>query len=328
MDFERIPRPTDLKRVFNWMVRLPRDIRHFIALFRIEQPDVVHVNGAFFVSPAIAAKLVRRPLVWHLNDTMLPRKAARLFGVPVRLLADKVVASASEVALHYSIPPRLYEVLYPPVDVEYFKASPPEERDLSVQRIGLVGNWNPVKGLEYFVRAAAQVRKGTENDVEIVFAGARLATHADYARKVDRLIEDLGLRSVVTELGFVNSIAPVLKSLDVVVSSSTSEAAQSSVIEATAAGVPVVTTDVAGAREVLLADPDEPAGIVVEPRNPEAIAAAVLELLRDPEKAARMGRSGRRLAEERFSLEICARRHLEVYEAVVSGRAKRGAAGQ
>ena len=327
LGFERVPRPSDPGRVARWFIRLPGDVRRFLGLYRREHPDVVHVNGAFFLAPAVAAKLARVPLVWHLNDTVVPASVAPVFGVLVRALADRVVVAAEAVARHYGVASKPHAVIHAPVDVDVFHVT---ERTLEkkTRGIGLIGNWNPLKGLEYFVRAAALVREKHEREVEVVFAGARLESHAEYARRVDGLIEELGLRPAVRELGFVPSAAPVLETLDVLVLSSISEASPMAVLEGMAAGVPVVATDVGGVREMLLADPREPAGIVVEPRNPKAIAAAVLELLRDPEKAARMGRSGRRLAEERFSLEICARRHLEVYEAVVSGRAKRGAAGR
>ena len=91
------------------------------------------------------------------------------------------------------------------------------------------------------------------------------------------------------------------------------------VLEGMAAGVPVVATDVGGVREILLGDPAGPAGVVVPPRAPEALAAAVLALLKDPEQAKRMGRNGRILAQKRFSLEACADRHLKVYKSLVAG---------
>lgn len=91
------------------------------------------------------------------------------------------------------------------------------------------------------------------------------------------------------------------------------------VLEGMAAGVPVTATDIGGVREMLFGDPARPAGVVVPPRNPEAISGAILRLLREPDEAACMGKNGRLLAEERFSLEICARRHLEVYESLTEG---------
>lgn len=158
--------------------------------------------------------------------------------------------------------------------------------------------------------------------VEVVFAGARLATHEGYARGVNALITSLGLRPAVKEHGFVPSVAPVLASLDVLVMSSISEAASMPVLEAMGAGVPVVASEVGGVREILAADPENPAGIIIPPRKPEQMATAILDLLNNPAKAACMGRNGRLLARERFSLETCVYQHLKVYRCVAKRPAR------
>jgi glycosyltransferase involved in cell wall biosynthesis len=210
----------------------------------------------------------------------------------------------------------LHDVIYAPVDTQHYGAGVqfPRARKHSVVSIGLIANWNPIKGIEYFVRAAAVVRERLAGKLEVVFAGARMANHPDYCQRVDALIDELGIRSAIRDYGFVLSVAPILADLDVLVLSSTTEACPMVILEGMAAGVPVVATDVGGVRELLLGEPERPAGIVVPPKDPAALAEAVLELLRHPEKAARMGQNGRQLAEERFSLSICAQRHLRVYE--------------
>ena len=311
LGFERIPHPRDPRRLLRWAFRLPGDIRRFMKLFRYERPEVVHVNGAFFIAPAVAARLSGTPLVWHLNDTLVPKWVAPVFGALVRALADGVVVAAEAVADHYGVASAPHAVIYPPVDPRCQEVA--RRRSGKVRRIGLVANWNPLKGVEYFVRAAALVREHLGEEVEVVFAGARLSTHAGYAQRVDGLISSLGLRPAVRKHGFVPSVAPVLAGLDVLVMSSISEASSMPVLEAMGAGVPVVASDVGGVREILAADPANPAGIIVPPRSPELTAAAVLELLNDPEKASRMGRDGNLLAAERFSLETCVRQHLKVY---------------
>ena len=69
--------------------------------------------------------------------------------------------------------------------------------------------------------------------------------------------------------------------------------------------------------QINLADEERPAGIVVASRNEAAIAEAVLALRNDPEKAALMGRNGRKLAVDRFNVKESAQRHLEIYREVV-----------
>jgi glycosyltransferase involved in cell wall biosynthesis len=186
-----------------------------------------------------------------------------------------------------------------------------------VSRIGLVANWNPNKAIEDFVRAAALVREHLGGELEVIFAGAKLTSHAAYCQYVEDLIEDLGLTPCIRDYGFVPSVVDVLAELDVLVLSSLTEAFGMAILEGMAMGVPVVATDVGGVRELVAADLAQPAGILVPPKDPEAMAAAILELLRHADQAARMGQNGRRLAEAHFSLGACVQRHLEVYRRAV-----------
>jgi glycosyltransferase involved in cell wall biosynthesis len=315
--FSPIPSFGKLGRLTKWLTLLPFDIRRFSRLYREERADLVHVNGAFFVPPAVAAKLSGVPLVWHMNDTIIPRRAAPLFGKLVNGLADWVMLSAQAVGEHYGIRQSRRTAVYAPVDVERYKPNAEDESD-STLRMGILANRTPVKGIEYFLRAAAQVRKRLDRDLEIVMAGARLETHPTYSRKLDELIQEQRLGPSIHDYGFVTSVVPVLSRLNVLVLTSLNEACPMVVLEAMASGVPVVATDVGGIREILSADAEHPAGLLVPARDVDRTAEAVVDLLTHPDRAREMGRNGRRIAAERFSVELCARRHKEVYETVVS----------
>ena len=89
-------------------------------------------------------------------------------------------------------------------------------------------------------------------------------------------------------------------------------------MEGMAAGVPVVSTDVGGVGELLCSDPEKPAGIIVPAKNIKAIAEAIIELLKNPEKSIKYGTNGRKIVNQRFSLQTCADRHLNLYNAVLA----------
>ena len=309
LGFERIPRPSDPRRILRWMALAVRDVGRFVRLFRAERPDVVHINGAFFVIPGIAAKLLRVPVVWHLNDTVVSKSVAPVFGTLVRLMADRIVVAAEAVAEHYGVAGAEHEVIYAPVDITQFE-SVVVDRTRKKPRVGLLANRLPTKGVEYFIEAAGLIR-GRRTDVEFVLAGAPFPNHMDYYRRTNEMIDGLG--GSFHDLGFVSSVEEVLRDLNVLVLSSTTEASPTVVFEGMASGLPVVATDVGGVREMLLRDPARPAGVVVPSRSSGDIAAAVLDLLDDPEEAAWMGENGRYLAGEYFSLERCAGKHLTMY---------------
>jgi glycosyltransferase involved in cell wall biosynthesis len=318
VDFSPIPRFGKLGRLVRWLTMFPADIWRFSRLYRTERADLVHVSGAFFLTPAIASKLSRIPLVWHLNDTIVPKMVAPFFGKLVNWMADWIMLEAKVAGEHYAVNQDKCSLVHPPVDTQLFHPVQKEDRESreSVARMGIIANWTPVKGIEYFVRAAAQIRDRLDRNLEVLFAGIKLSTHAAYSEGIEDLIRSEGLENCVHYYGFVTEIAPVLSRLDVLVLSSLTEACPLAIVEAMASGIPVVATDVGGVHELLSADPENPAGILVPPKNVEAIAEAVVDLLAHPDKAQAMGRNGRRIAEAFFSVDLCAKRHREVYEAL------------
>jgi glycosyltransferase involved in cell wall biosynthesis len=320
VNFRRIPRPSNVLGVLRWIAAFPGDVRRLSEMFRTERAEVVHVNGAFFLAPAIAAKKSGLPLVWHLNDTIVSRKMAWILGRTVRLLADRIVVAAEAVARYYGVESSPYDVVYAPVDVERFGGTCRRERrgrNIGV-RVGCVANWYPVKGIEYFIRACALLRDALGDDrLEIVLVGSKLSTQPEYCRMVDTLIDALDLRARTTCLGLVRDVSWVLVDLDVLVLSSTSEACPMAVLEAMSSGVPVVATDVGGVRELVGPDPDGSAGLVVAARDPAAIARAMLAIIESSELAERLSCNGWQRARERFSLDMCTERHLTVYSSVL-----------
>jgi glycosyltransferase involved in cell wall biosynthesis len=314
LDISRIPRLSSVTRVLKWAISLPGDILRFRSAFIESGIDVVHVNGAFFLAPALGAKLARVPLVWHLNDTIVSGVLRVVFGSIVSLLADQIAVAAEAVALHYRVAARPHRVLYAPVDADRFavarsRAIRPKPE---LRRVVLIANWNPIKGIEYFVEAAALVRQEVR-EVEFVLVGARVAGHDRYAQLIDDRIEELRLADVFVRPGFVTDVPEVIAGADVLVLSSVSEACPICVLEAMAAGVPVVATEVGGVRELLEAVPGEPAGEIVPPRDSGALATAITRMLSDEPRAIGFGESGRRIAKQLFDIEVCVDAHEEIY---------------
>jgi len=315
--FNRMPKPRQILKVVRWLLLLPRDIYLIAKVIKRNRIDVVHVNGAFFLAPALAAKVSGRALVWHLNDTLVPPRLARVLGLIVKWMADEVVVAAEAVARHYRLGRGPYRVIYAPVDVMRIRKKATHMKNVGEQRVGLIGNWNPLKGLEVFVEAAAIVSSRSEGGVYFAIAGSKLQSHADYAANVEQMIQDKGLYDRVQCNGFVEDMAFFLQRLDVLVLASWSEACPMAVLEAMAAGVPVVATDVGGVKELLKPGTAEAAGFVVEPGNALQMADRVLELLYDQQLCENMGRCGREAAVQFFSMESCQQMHMGAYKRVM-----------
>jgi len=110
----------------------------------------------------------------------------------------------------------------------------------------MIGHLAPIKGQEDFIRAAAIVC-GVRDDVEFVIAGEDKSRSGEHRRRLEKLIGELGLNQRVCLPGWVEDVAHLLATFDLFVSPSRSEPFGLSIVEAMAAGVPVVATRSEGA---------------------------------------------------------------------------------
>ena len=180
-----------------------------------------------------------------------------------------------------------------------------------------VGRLAPQKDHPTFLRAAAMVaRQMPEVDFLVVGAGEERAA-------LEGLGRDLGLGARVRFTGERDDVPALLGGADVLTLTSTYEGFPNVVLEAMAMGAVAVVTDVGGCRELVL--PEE-TGLVVPVQDPAAMATGVLRVLRDPALARRLALAARRRVESEFTVEVMARRTVEVYAALLRHRIERQAA--
>jgi len=178
--------------------------------------------------------------------------------------------------------------------------------------VGMVANFNfEIKGHQYFLEAAKNI-SGRFPQVVFLLVGDGPLRH-----KYQILANKLGLREKVYFLGKRDDVATIVRSLDVSVLSSTSEGLSNVILESMAAGKPVVATSVGGSPEVVT---DGTTGYLVPPADPMAMAKAVVNLLEDPGKAMAMGLAGRKIVEEKFTVEAMVRSYERLYFSLLEDR--------
>ena len=198
-----------------------------------------------------------------------------------------------------------YRVVPNGVDGERF-STPPEPVP---GRVLFVGRLATQKRPDVAVRAFARVRE-LHPDAELQLVGDGPARG-----EVEALVDFLDLRAAVRFLGTRDDVPALLSQAACVTLSSDYEGCPFTVIEAMAAGAPVVGTRVGGVPELV---EHGVTGLLVEPRSPEALAAAVSELLASPERARGMGAAGRVAARKCFSVERMVEGVAAVYEEVAA----------
>lgn len=132
--------------------------------------------------------------------------------------------------------------------------------------------------------------------------------------QIETVVESLSLNENVKLTGFRNDIPQILSILDIFVLSSFFEGLGSSILEAMASSLPVVATNVGGIPEIV---EDGINGILVPPKDHQSLSQAILNLLKNEEKAKKMGQYGYHLTREKFSIEKMVRETKRIYDSLV-----------
>lgn len=185
--------------------------------------------------------------------------------------------------------------------------------------VALIGRVVPIKDIKTFIAAIATLRASVP-DVRALLLGPT-DEDPEYNDQCVRMVEELGLCDCFVFTGKVN-IAQYLPQIDVVALTSISEAQPLVLLEAGAASIPCVTTDVGSCREIIEGLPEEsprlgPAGRVAPPMDSDAIAAALTELLLDDGFRRACGERLRLRVERYFTSQASALRYAALYRRLV-----------
>jgi colanic acid/amylovoran biosynthesis glycosyltransferase len=327
--------PRRMTRLLREIRRLPADQRRrrggvtgllgpYLPLLRL-RPDVVH-----FEWHSVAALYVPMFAVWrcpvvtssHGSDfSVYPfvpgdqHATSLLPAVFERAAAVHCVSeSLRRAAIGLGLDPAKARVIRQGVDPRIFRpGSGGRPRDRGTLRVISIAGLRWMKGFEWaLVAVRALLDAGVPVRLDVL--GGDPAADAGEPGERERIVHtvaDLGLEEHVRLLPSVPSAEVVnhLHGSDVLLVPSLDEGLPTVLLEAMACGVPVVATDCGGVSEALSHDVE---GLLVPPRDAEALAAALERLWRDPELRARMGEAGRRTATSRFTLE----RQLEEFMAL------------
>jgi glycosyltransferase involved in cell wall biosynthesis len=310
-----------------------RAVARLARLLRRDRPDVVqswmyHADLLAGVAALVAGHI---PVVWGLRHADVdPRNAkrltrwtrsvcARLSGVlPARIVCCAESARRSHAALGYRSDRMV--VIPNGFDFQRFVADPKAgariRQELSLPDralvVGMLARFHPDKDFPNFL-AAARLVAHSNPDAVFVLAGEGV----DGSNSVlSSLIDDLAIRARVRLLGLRRDVASVLSAMDVLALPSRTEAFPNVLGEAMACQVPCVATDCGDSREILGAT-----GRIVPPRDPAALARAILELLAlDAIERKALGAAALERVRERYDLRVVARRYAELYASVSESR--------
>jgi glycosyltransferase involved in cell wall biosynthesis len=132
-------------------------------------------------------------------------------------------------------------------------------------------------------------------------------------RELKKMAIDLGIIEKARFLGLRDDIPQLLAASDISVLPSHEEGFSNVILESMAAGLPVVATKVGGNSEAVI---DGVTGWLVPPKNPDAMAEKIVDLLQDPQKARSWGEQGRKRVNKKFTIERMVQENIKLYEGI------------
>jgi glycosyltransferase involved in cell wall biosynthesis len=315
-----------LKRTYDWnALRVARQLQ---GLIHRERVDIVHtfLETADLWAGPIARFSGRPVLISSRRDLGIVRSLRHSLGYKLLSnLYDAVLAVSPQVRdfciERDGVKPAKVRTLFNGVDLDAISAV--ECRDAQRRSLGIsknvpvittLANIRRVKGLDVLVAAADLVRK-RHPEALFLIAGKELDT--EYSHQLQSRIAQLGLEKNVRFLGACTDVFPLLAMSDVFCLPSRSEGFSNALIEAMAAGLPCVATDVGGNREVV---EDGQSGFIVPSEDHQLLAKRVISLLDDPALAHSMGRRAETIARRQFTVQGMMGKLVDVYQELLAAR--------
>lgn len=287
-----------------------------------ENPQILHIHSAHAHALAQMAGIFNLSL--KLKVVLSRRVTFHIKRNPIsylkyRFKIDRIIAVSSrveQVLIEDGLAKEKITVIHSGIDLTRFKAMdkadyPYQELDLDPTQpvVGIIAALVPCKDHRNFLRAASMVLKRLPQVQFLVVGEGKLR------ESLETLSNDLGLESKVKFLGFREDVVQILSILDLFVLSSYLEGLCTSLLDAQAAGVPVVATKTGGIPEIIKNGLN---GLLVPPQDPESLAKAIVKLLKDKKLAKQMSSCGKEMVRE-FSKEKMISQTEKVYAELLTG---------
>ena len=266
--------------------------------------------GRFFTSAAVVSSQ-------RSHRDLIPGRYRRLVRITDHL-ADAIVVNCDFVRRHLQqdehVPPRKIQLCYNGIDLDLFRpldTSRPSSLASATLVIGVVCALRPEKGLSTLLRAFARVRnQGSGLKLAIVGSGTMLDPLQTEARA-------LGIAAECVFVPETGQVAGWLRSIDIFVLPSLTEALSNSLMEAMACGCCAVASNVGGNPELINSNET---GLLFEPGDVAGLSAALQLLIENESARRRMADAGARFIRERFSVRASAQRMGEIYTQLIEHR--------
>jgi glycosyltransferase involved in cell wall biosynthesis len=295
----------------------------FLSAIQSIKPDLVHANS--LAMSRLLGRLsgsLEIPTTGHLRD-IIKLSAAAIADLN-RNRSLVAVSDATRVFhVGQGIEPNRISVVRNGIDLDRFRPRAPTgwlHSELGLERTAIlitcIGQIGLRKGQDVLAAAAPEIVKQVP-EAHFLLIGERTSQKAEsiqFEQTIHQRFAELGLADRLHMLGYRDDVADVLGEVDLLVHPANQEPFGRVLLEASAAGVPIVATNVGGTSEIVI---DRTTGHLVPPRDPRALAQAVIAVLTNKMESKRFRENGRSRAESEFEITHAAKRLKSVWDNVL-----------
>lgn len=284
-------------------------------IIKKEKIDIVHARSrvpawiAYF-----AARKTNTVFITTCHGYYKKHPASEVMG-----WAKRVIVLSNVIARHmiddFGVPHERIRLVPRSVDLERFKYTSPDKKRKEEFHVGIIGRITPLKGHLHFIKAMAKVARSVPR-LKIWIVGDAPASREAYKEELQVLTKRLGLWNCTEFLGTQRDIPEILSNLDLLVLATvTHEAFGRVIIEAQAAGVPVVACEVGGVVDII---ENGKTGLLVPPADPGSMAGAIIKVFKDKDLARNLAENAYKKVQEEYNVELMVKNTLDVYKDALS----------
>jgi glycosyltransferase involved in cell wall biosynthesis len=300
------------------ILRLTRTIRQ-------QRIVLLHTNCDASLLPArYAARLAHVPFVSHVRDFVrywfLPRNLAGLKKAEVVIANSTAIARACQAS---GISAYRLRTIYNPIDIDTFSTVTAVaaarfrneiECPVDAPLIGLIGQVQAIKGHREFMQAALRLAASNETTHFVIVGSATGADDQAFAREMEEIATSSPFSNRFHFIGYRTDVPVIMQALDILVVPSWNEPFGRVVVEGMAAGRAVIGTNAGGIPEIITTEVD---GILVPPRDSDALQSAILRLLNERDIRSQFGLQAQ-LTARRFTIDQHVEQMQALYDAVLA----------
>jgi glycosyltransferase involved in cell wall biosynthesis len=306
-------------------------ISYYAALYKLIKTHRVKLIQAHLLGSTLTysliALLMRLPLVATLHGRVDVNPNEKFIAIKNKIMqfgVNKLVAVSQDLAAYIAARGLFKKadiaIIYNGIDIKKYQKTNAQaiRQSLAIDPqallIGSVGNVRPAKAYKVLIDAAKIVTE-RQPSVHFIIAGHK---KADLMAELDAQLQRLHLADKVHFIGFQQDSAAFLGQMDLFALSSSSEGFSIATLEAMATELPVVATRCGGPEEILQ---HESTGLLVALNNPNELAAALLQLMQDPQLQQRLAQQGKQHVANTFAMDTLLAQYRTIYAGLINRQA-------